>query len=369
MEWIGLGHSNSYFWNNDLFIYVCRNRNYNKNTFRNLTIMLHDTPIKYFSGTHRVIPPTETFKNYENKLKTAGITRITDITDLDRIGIPVFSAIRPGAEEGSISVYSGKGIEKEQAKVSAMMEGFERYSGEKQSNEDIIIKTINEMKGNFITPESLNLPNTIKKEEISNLKIEWSKAIDIISEEEYYVPSNTIYHPYIPSTNTKTLFKGNTNGLASGNIIEEAILHGIFELTKKNYKQIAIDTIEDDLINNTINKFRENNINIKLMDLTADIGVTTIAASSDDKFLKDPALLTLGIGTHLDPKIAILRALTEVAQSRATQIHGAREDAVRADFMRKAGYERMKKINKHYFEEEENKINLSEIEDKSTKSI
>ena len=64
-----------------------------------------------------------------------------------------------------------------------------------------------------------------------------------------------------------------------------------------------------------------------------------------------------------------MRALTEVAQSRATQINGAREDTVRADFAREAGYERMKRINKYYFRQEEEQINLSDIENKSTTSI
>ena len=84
------------------------------------------------------------------------------------------------------------------------------------------------------------------------------------------------------------------------------------------------------------------------MDFTADINVPTIAASADDTVTRDAGLLTLGMGTHLDPEVAILRALTEVAQSRATQINGAREDTVRADFAREAGYERMKRINKFY---------------------
>jgi ribosomal protein S12 methylthiotransferase accessory factor len=75
------------------------------------------------------------------------------------------------------------------------------------------------------------------------------------------------------------------------------------------------------------------------------------------------------MGTHLDPEVAILRALTEVAQSRATQINGAREDTVRADFAREAGYERMKRINRYYFKEEETQVDLSEIENKSTNSI
>ena len=55
--------------------------------------MFSDIPIKYFNGTHRVKEPKETIKNYEDKLRVAGITRLTEITDLDRVGIPVFSAI------------------------------------------------------------------------------------------------------------------------------------------------------------------------------------------------------------------------------------------------------------------------------------
>ncbi len=338
--------------------------------------------IKYFKGTHRIIPPSQTIENNEDKCKIAGITRITEITHLDRIGLPVFSAIRPTSQDGAISIYGGKGISVEHAKASAMMEGFERYSAEKQ-NENTVNGSISEIftKGNVIDIETLNLPKDFKKENIDSLNLEWNICHDLISGEDYYVPSNAIYHPYVSNDNTvQSLFKSNTNGLASGNSLDEALLHGmfevierdawsIFELTHKNSSQIDLDSIESDVVNDALLKFSENKINIKLMDLTADINVPTIAASADDTLLKDAGLLTLGIGTHLDPEVAILRALTEVAQSRATQIHGAREDTVRADFARTAGYERMKRINKHYFQEEDEKIALSDIKNNSTDSI
>ena len=338
--------------------------------------------IKYFKGTHRIIPPNETIKNNEEKCKIAGITRITEITHLDRIGLPVFSAIRPTSQDGAISIYGGKGISSEHAKASAMMEGFERYSAEKQC-ENLVTGTVSEIssKGNTIDVESLNLPKDFKKENIELFNLEWNICHDLISGDDYYVPSNAIYHPYVLEDNScKSLFKSNTNGLASGNSLEEAILHGmfevierdawsIFELTHKNYKQIDLDSIESETVNDAISKFSENDIKIKLMDFTADVNIPTIAASADDTLLKDAGLLTLGIGTHLDPEVAGLRALTEVAQSRATQIHGAREDTVRADFARTAGYERMKRINKYYFQEEDEKIRLSDIENRSTDSI
>lgn len=338
--------------------------------------------LTYFEGTHRVIAPEKTIENNENKLITAGITRIADITDLDRIGLPVFTAIRPTAEDGAISIYSGKGITKDHAKASAMMEGFERYSAEKQEDDETIISTVDEIstKGEYIDPKTLNLPQKYEKEDISQIPLEWNLATDIISNKDYYVPSNAVFHPYTHDNDIQSFFKSNTNGLASGNILEEAILHGmfevierdawsIFELTHKNYSQINLDTIESELINNTIEKFESNGIKIKLMDFTADIKVPTIAASADDTVTKDAGLLTLGMGTHLDPEIAVLRALTEVAQSRATQINGAREDTVRADFAREAGYERMKRINKYYFRQEEDQVDFRDIENKSTTSI
>ena len=140
-------------------------------------------------------------------------------------------------------------------------------------------------------------------------------------------------------------------------------------MTHKNYAQIDLDSIESETVNDILEKFESEGIKIKLMDFTADVKIPTIAASADDTVTKDAGLLTLGMGTHLDPEVAILRALTEVAQSRATQINGAREDTVRADFAREAGYERMKRINKFYFRDEEEKIKLSDIENKSTSSI
>ena len=111
---------------------------------------------------------------------------------------------------------------------------------------------------------------------------------------EIYVPSNAVFHPYIPTRDVSpspiAIFKGNTNGLASGNIIEESVLHGIFEvverdawsifeLTKRNKKEIRQDNIDNEIINELLGKFNSQGIDIKLMDITADLKITTIAAS------------------------------------------------------------------------------------------
>ncbi len=341
--------------------------------------MLSEVPVRYFGCTHRAISPEETIKKVKDKLKAAGVTRIAEITHLDRVGIPVYSAIRPSAAEGAVSIYAGKGATKDQAKASAMMEAFERYSAEPQESEienNLVCGLYDEIEG-CINPESLILPNLSfdpRKKELN-----WIKTVNIRDDNEYLTPADAVFHPY-NFKNSVNLFKSNTNGLASGNKVEEAIFHGmtevierdawsLFEIKRNKAPEINLKNIENPLIIEIVNKFEGAGINIKVVDLTSDVEVATIAAVSDDTVLKDPALLTLGVGTHLDPEIAVLRALTEVAQSRATQIHGTREDTTRAVFMRKAGYERMKRINKHWFGESEDIIELDEIKNRSGKSF
>ena len=101
----------------------------------------------------------ETLGRIEPLTKAAGITRVADITDLDRIGIPVFSSIRPGAKEGAISIYNGKGASREQARVSAIMEAMERYSAEPK-DEKVARDLMENMMAseNAVDPRSLILP-------------------------------------------------------------------------------------------------------------------------------------------------------------------------------------------------------------------
>lgn len=340
--------------------------------------MFKEIPVKYFGGTHRCRDPQETIDKVEGKLRIAGVTRIAEITHLDRIGIPVYSAIRPGAAEGAVSIYAGKGVTQPQAKASAMMEAFERYSAEKQESDEekIVTGPFNEMDG-CVDPASLILPAGALNADKTD--IDWVVAVNAGNDEECLLPANAVYHPYQPR-NGNFLFKSSTNGLASGNIMEEAVFHGItevverdawsiFEARRQPPREVDCNTTENPMIQEVLKKFQEAGVDVKLVELTADVEIPTMAAVSDDTVLKDPALLTLGVGTHLDPEVAALRALTEVAQSRATQIHGTREDTTRAVFMRKAGYQRMKRINRHWFGEFEDRVDLSDIENKARKTF
>lgn len=302
-------------------------------------------------------------------MNVAGITRVADITDLDRIGIPVFSAIRPAAQSGAISVYNGKGLTKEEAKVSAIMEGIERYCAEVRGF-NIVRKGVEEFieNNNAINPLDLIL-TPASAFHLTKQPLAWTKGIELNGMEDIWVPASAVFHPYI-SKNDLALFRTSTNGLASGNNLEEAVLHGLCEVIERDAWSLAegrrkingdIEIPSSGMVKDLVERFTSKGIEVHLKNLTSDIGIYTIAAATDDVVMQDPALLTLGIGTHLNPEVAAMKALLEVAQSRLTQIHGAREDTVQAEHSRKLGYERMKRINKMWLTESGPSVTIGDM--------
>ncbi|KKH94374.1 hypothetical protein EO95_08575 [Methanosarcina sp. 1.H.T.1A.1] len=343
-----------------------------------------DRSLSYLEGTQRVYDEATTLENTKDQIKKIGVTRIADITNLDRLGIPIFSAIRPSAAPGAISIYSGKGSTEQRARISAIMESFERCLAERPginanigggiSAPALVESYLNARETcSVLDPSSLLLAQPFNPSSL----IEWVGAYDLMSGEEEFVSANAVYHPYDAPGQCQKLFLSNTNGLASGNTLEEAILHGLLEVIERDAistaqfsrdlgKEIVL-TEEDGYLYELAQKFKDAGVELKIWLVPTDTGIPTVIAATDDAKLKDPALLVMGAGSHLKPEIAVARAITEAAQSRVVQIQGAREDTDREGFIRSVGYDRMKRLNWFWFEEGE-KISLSEVKDLSGKS-
>ena len=347
-----------------------------------MSMITIDANVRYMEGTQRVLGPDATLENTMKLLPEIGVTRIANITDLDRVGIPVFSAIRPSAGEGAISIYSGKGSTETNARISAIMESFERCLAEQpetsnnfkgvQLEAERVVDTYESISESYpaLYPDALLLPMPFTYD----TNVEWVSGYDIMNDIEVMVPANAVFHPYLPQ-NGSQLFRSNTNGLASGNTIEEAVLHGLLEVierdalgtaeyTRNPGREILLD--ESDGLNYKLKKqMEEAGVLVKVWLLEHDVGIHTVVAATDDTLLHDPALLVMGAGSHLSPEIAVARALTEAAQSRVVQIHGAREDTDREQVVRTFGYEHMKRMNWFWYEELET-VRMDELKDYSS---
>ena len=330
----------------------------------------------------RTRTPAETLEVVLPLAKKCGITRIAEITGLDRIGIPVFSCIRPGAADGAISVYNGKGLTDDEARVSAVMEGIERYCAEVGDRNLRFDKYSNLNPAEALNPADLILPQGINPDTV----IPWYPCRDVISGEELLLPAHAVFHP-VPHTHGRFM-RTSTNGIASGNTFNEAALYGICEVIERDAwslveasgvagKVIDTDTIPESAdgsisaeylekcaeLRELLKRFSDNGVDVILRDITSDNGIPTIAAVSDDVRLKDPSLLCIGMGTSLSPAVAAIRAVTETAQSRLTQIHGAREDTTEAEFRKQIGYERTKRFNRKWFGVPESKDEMRDFAD------
>jgi ribosomal protein S12 methylthiotransferase accessory factor len=183
----------------------------------------------YNLETQRAAPLEETLARIEPKVPAAGITRVADITNLDRIGIPVFSCIRPTAEAGSITVYNGKGATVEESRISAIMEGIERYSSELHDRR-VHLAPYQEMfaHGRVLDPKDLILPENADVDRL----MPWVEGFDIANNVPVIVPAHAVFHP-LPQK-FRQIFRTNTNGLASGNTMEEAIFHALSEVIERD---------------------------------------------------------------------------------------------------------------------------------------
>ncbi len=325
----------------------------------------------------RTIPTQETLDRVIPILDKAGLGKPENITDKDNLGIPVFSIDRQKTALGKPKYYNGKGATVEQAEASAIMEAIERYSAEQQESDEVVYGTYSQAKEimETVNPVDLILPLRVLDHYNKQTEIAWVEAFEMFRGCPIWVPACAVYYPYYPDDDLQ-LFSFHTNGLASGNTIEEAILHALFEDIERDAWSIAeykdytnADVLirdENSIPAQLIKKFNDQGIEIHLKDLTSDIGVTTIGAAADDTRTKDPELLTIGVGTHLNPEIAAIRAITEVAQSRTTHKHGMKINAQLQKVTQDMGYEKIKKVNHMWFGENPKKVYLEDMEDKST---
>lgn len=291
------------------------------------SITLKECPKVYILETHRSKTPADTLQFIEKIKETAGMVSFRNATEVDRIGIQVFTCdrIRP---DGSATSHTGKGVSPIQAKVSITMEAIERYCSEfrKEYLDKLVKGSYRDLKSKFNVLDPRDLILSQFSDYDHNKEITWAWGCDLAGEEDILVPACAVYHPY--HEDSALLTKTHTNGIAAGNTMEEAVIHGLAEVIERDAWSIAQYTqhfhdaifIEDDQENEFIigifKKFEKAGIEIVAKDITTDVGMPVVAAFSRDLLHQTMAPID-GFGAHLDPKVATVRALLEIATTRA----------------------------------------------------
>lgn len=289
-----------------------------------------DTTIRYRTGTHRLISPDETWSAVRPHLQTAGITRVADVTWLDDLGIPTAQAIRPASL--TLSVSQGKGTTLRAAQVSAVMESLEAWHSE-QVIPDLAATSARELAAE-LTYDPADLPRPSGSLYHDRARLDWMRATTLLSGETTWVPwSSVLVNVSVGRRWAPPLFTMDTNGLASGNTYSEAALHGLYELMERHSVGTAVagstmfEVADDDLAASAaaelIHRITDTGSALSVARIDTWAGYFCFAAELTSPLLEVPFA---GYGLHHDPNVALLRAVTEAAQSRLTAISGARED-------------------------------------------
>ncbi|HAS44867.1 MAG TPA: hypothetical protein DCS93_30585 [Microscillaceae bacterium] len=290
--------------------------------------------LQQYHTSLRTRPIAETLifaKAYAQKL---GISRVTNTTRLDRIGIPVYASIRPDAMSGSLCVNAGKGLTEQEAQVGAYMEAIEMALAEpNRANLPIIKAKISEVLDSSTRPQAI-LDLCPKR----NAQIDPAATLDCVEAWEinqgnsFKIPAELVFTPY---PNKSPWFSSNTNGLSSGNSLTEATIHGLLEVIERDISsfhsirdtsQLVTAESYPPKIAAIAQQVHQAGLELVVRYANNELGIPYFMAAVVDHELANPVFIHGGYGCHTLKEIAMMRAVTEAIQSRLSFIHGGRDD-------------------------------------------
>lgn len=265
-----------------------------------------------------------------------GVTRLAELTRLDRIGLPVWHAVRPMSR--ALSVHQGKGASDAEAQVGALLEAVEshhaenvRYDGPKCRFEDLPVQarppTLTDFARDRAEPPA---PDT---------RHEWLEALDLVSGGPIHLPFDLVSLDF--TRNVPSPFDRASDGVAAGASREEAIAVALHEIVERDavveWKSrglfactadaLQVETVPFDWFHDWIGRIEAAGADPAFYLVPSITGTPVFVCELND-FDKDgaPYRATWGSGCHPYPELALFKALAEAVQSRATIISGARDD-------------------------------------------
>ncbi|MFC0110331.1 TOMM precursor leader peptide-binding protein [Kibdelosporangium aridum] len=310
------------------------------------------------AGGHRSLTPQQVFDRYQHLLSpvTGVIKEITQhqtgpaFFNSFRAGPNVavrrnclFNPSAPRAENG------GKGVTPLHGKVSAMCEALERHSGFFHGDEERIRGSYKSLREYAIHPSSCQLFDDRQYPGRStwnathstfqhvpdpfddNAVLDWTPVWSLTRERHRLLPTAMLYYGAPPEAGSVSVY-ADSNGNAAGSCLEDAVLQGLLELVERDSvamwwynrtrrPEVDLTAFGDPWIDELRAVHAGLNREVWVLDVTADSGIPVLVALSRriDGGNED---IMFGFGAHLDPRVALRRALTEMNQLMPVVVDG-----------------------------------------------
>ncbi len=223
---------------------------------------------------------------------------------------------------GGIETYFGKGLDDDQRTASAVMEFFEGLSSRMIGAENLVVSTFPDLGAEARDPREFVLAHdfSYRRDRV----IEWVWGYSLTEREPVLVPANLVFFPYEVDDLGKAIAATDSNGLAAGNCLEEAVLHGLLEVVERDARMIMeygamtmpdleLDAALDPALARLVTDVGESRVKMAVKDDTLDIPIPTIGVFLDGMSKRRQGM-SFASGAHPDPSVAVSRALTEAIQ-------------------------------------------------------
>lgn len=286
--------------------------------------------IVYHAGTYRTAVPEETWERVAPMLPRFGITRVADITGLDDIGLPVHVAYRPDGLTYAVSI--GTGATPAQSRVSAVMESIEAWHAENLRVPVSARCAAVALELDYDVRELNLAPRSPLTESVV---LDWVAGQGLLTGGDTFAPADLIRLDLTPPVDwAQSLFQVTSNGLATGNTVADAVLHGLVEVIERDSvacylagprerRYVDPATCRHPAARRTFEALRAADCTVLVRDITGRVGLPCYAAVV---WSPDVPIACGGYGCHVDRGIAIGRAMAEATQTRLAVIGGARDD-------------------------------------------
>lgn len=255
---------------------------------------------------------------------------------MDRVGLPVWQAVRPRGR--ALSVHQGKGATNPDAQLGALLEAVESDCAEQFT-----------VSGPECRLDSLPayaradcLSDFSRRREISSPADEplrWAEARDLLTGHPLYIPflvaSLDFTHDPAPHLDRSS------NGVATGATRDEAVAVALQELIERDAviewkakgmvrctaSTLRLETVPFDWLHFWVDRLRSLEIAIRFSWVPSMTGSPVFVCELSERRQDIAAYhLNAGYACHAEPEIALFKAFSEAVQGRATYVAGARED-------------------------------------------
>ncbi|MEM8662545.1 MAG: TOMM precursor leader peptide-binding protein [Pseudomonadota bacterium] len=235
----------------------------------------------------------------------------------------------------------GKGTTVRQARISALAEALERHCGVYDGTEPTLRATFDELGEAAIHPNAAmgysarqyaerearnaraHKAHFVPEPFCRDVPLDWTPLWSLTHAHTRHLPTAICYFGYAGPD--PVYGRADSNGCAAGAVLEEAILQGLLELVERDavaiwwYNRLrrpAVDLASfDGAYHQALtDHYRALGREISVIDVTSDVAIPTFAALSRRTDTPSEDII-YGFGAHLDPNVALTRALTELNQS------------------------------------------------------